>query len=177
MKLCCCYNCIHGTGPCTNDVCPEGWTAYDLRACKLVAPNLQKWCASNVPHNLHNIVSLSWADCLLALGSCVTFTALVQYISQNPLPPLVCNINTEILPAESNEIDFVALHYLPCDVPHSFAPIKIIGDGNCFPRTLSYLLFKDQEHYQEMHTHIVYEACLNKSRLLRQQLHQNRGKS
>ena len=82
------------------------------------------------------------------------------------MPPLVCNINTEMLPAENNEINFVALHYLPCDAPHSFAPIKIIGDGNYFPRTLSYFLFKDQEHYQEMHTCIVYEACVNKSRYL-----------
>ena len=40
MKLCCCYNCLHGTGPCTNNVCPEDWSAYDLRARKAVKPNL-----------------------------------------------------------------------------------------------------------------------------------------
>ena len=95
-------------------------------------------------------------DHLLALGSCATFTALMHYVSQNPLPPLVCNVNTIMLPAESNLIDYVALHYLPFDAPQSFAPIKIIGDGNCFPRSLSYLLFKDQDHHQEMSTHELF---------------------
>ena len=62
MKLCCCYNCLHGTGPCTNNVCPEDWSAYDLQAQKAVKPNLRKWAACNVPHNLQTSVSLSWAD-------------------------------------------------------------------------------------------------------------------
>ena len=75
-------------------------------------------------------------------------------------------MNTVMLPAESNLIDYVALHYLPCDASQSFAPIKIIGDGNCFPRTLSYLLFKYQDHYYEMCTRIVYEAHVNKNRYL-----------
>ena len=102
MKLCCCYNCVHRTGPCTNNVCPEDWSAYDLRARKAVPPNLQKWVNCTVPCNIENSVSLSWEDCLVALSVCSTFTALLHYVSQNPLPPLVCNINTIMLPAEND---------------------------------------------------------------------------
>ena len=40
LKLCCCYNCLHGSDPCTNNVCPEDWSAYNLRLCKFVTLNL-----------------------------------------------------------------------------------------------------------------------------------------
>ena len=116
MKLCCCYNCLHGTGPCTNNVCPEDWSAYDLQAQKAVKPNLRKWAACNVPHNLQTSVSLSWAEQLLALSSCRNYSSLEAYVSQNPLPPLVCNINSEMLPTDNDHIDFVALHYIPFPV-------------------------------------------------------------
>ena len=139
---------------------------WSSRLCKFVTPNLWKWGVCTVLCNLHSSVSLSWADNLFALGSCLTFTALMHYVSQNPLPPLVCNVNTIMVPAESNLIDYVALHYLPCDASQSFAPINIIGDGNCFPRSISYLLFKDQDHHQEICTWIVYKACANKNRYL-----------
>ena len=71
-----------------------------------------------------------------------------------------------MLPTDNDHIDFVALHYIPSDAPDSYAPVKIIVDGNCFPRTLSYLLFKDEDHHQELCTQIVYEASLHKGRYL-----------
>ena len=60
----------------------------------------------------------------------------------------------------------MALHYLPDDAPDSFAPITIEGDGNCFPRAISYLLFRTQDRHPDIRTRIVYEAVLNIERYL-----------
>ena len=40
-------------------------------------------------------------------------------------------------------------------------PISIEGDGNCFPRTISYILYKSETKYSEIRARIVYEAVIN----------------
>ena len=60
-----------------------------------------------------------------------------------------------------NTLDLVALHHMPNDMPRGYAPLQIEGDGNCFPRTISYLLYKTQDRYEEMRCRIVYEAVKN----------------
>ena len=67
----------------------------------------------------------------------------------------------KILHSNRDEIDLVALHYIPQDAPEGYAPCKIFGDGNCHPRTLSFICFKHQNSHKEMHVHLVYEAVLN----------------
>ena len=48
---------------------------------------------------------------------------------------------------EINNLDLVTMHHMPDDMPPALAPIQIVGDGNCFPRTISYLLFKTGQVY------------------------------
>ena len=67
---------------------------------------------------------------------------------------------------DRNNLDFVALHYLPSDAPGSFAPISIISDSNCFCRAVSYALFRTQNHYHEIRTRIVYESIKNMDKYL-----------
>ena len=55
----------------------------------------------------------------------------------------------------------IALHHIPHDAQQRIAPISVEGDGNCFPRTISYLLYKTQSKYMEMRVRIVYEAITN----------------
>ena len=55
----------------------------------------------------------------------------------------------------------MALHHLPNDAPDGFAPISIEGDGNCFQRTVRYILQKDQAPHKEIRVRIVYEAVQN----------------
>ena len=55
----------------------------------------------------------------------------------------------------------VAIHHIPHDAPHRVAPISVEGGGNCFPRTVSYLLHKTERRYVEIHVRIVYEAIKN----------------
>ena len=58
-------------------------------------------------------------------------------------------------------LDLVAMYYMPTDMPSALAPVQIEGDGNCLPRTISYLLSKSQEMYTEIRVCIVYEAVRN----------------
>ena len=46
-------------------------------------------------------------------------------------------------------------------MPCRFAPLQMEGDGNCFPRTISYLLYKTQDRYEELRCCIVCEAVKN----------------
>ena len=89
------------------------------------------------------------------------FTALKNYIETNTIPPLVCDINLNMSQQDKQFLDYVAPHYLPNDVPDSYAPVSIQGDGNCFPRAISYLLFRTQDRHPEIRTRIIYEAVSN----------------
>ena len=55
----------------------------------------------------------------------------------------------------------VALHHIPNDAPQRVAPRSVKGDGNCFPRTISYILYKTETKYCEICACIVYEAVIN----------------
>ena len=53
------------------------------------------------------------------------------------------------------------MHHMPNDMPANLAPLQTGTDGNCFPRTVSYLLFKTQERYTEIRVRLIYEAVKN----------------
>ena len=100
------------------------------------------------------------------MSSIRTFQELQVYVNNNPLPEFVCEPNYTMSPAEMEQLDLVALHHLPNDAPGNVGPIEIEGDGNCFPRTISYILFKMQDHYMEIQTRIIYEAVQNYNKYL-----------
>ena len=89
-----------------------------------------------------------------------------RYIGDNPIPDLICGPNDSLLQSETNTLDLVELHHMPNDMPAGYAPLQIEGDGNCFPRTVSYLLYKTQDRHEEMRCHIVYEAVQNMNHYL-----------
>ena len=69
--------------------------------------------------------------------------------------------NDAIAQQEINNLDMVALHHIPPDAPERIAPVSVEGDGNCFPRTISYLLHKTECRYMEIHVRIAYEVIQN----------------
>ena len=83
---------------------------------------------------------------------------LIAYIQNNPIPTLNVNIDTQMYESGKNHLDFVALNYLPRDAPDSYAPIKIVGDGNCFSRAVSFILFCTQEKHSETRTILCMKA-------------------
>ena len=89
-----------------------------------------------------------------------------RYIATNPIPELVCVADDTFLQSDITLLDLVALHHLPDDTDLGFAPVQIEGDGNCFPRTISYFLSKTEKNYMEIRVRIIYEAVLNMGQYL-----------
>ena len=113
-----------------------------------------------------NIIKLTWEQRLAQMHSISNFDDLQQYINSNPLPNFEGLPNVNMTEEDKANLDFVALHHLPNDAPDEFAPISIEGDGNCFPRTVSYILQKDQARHKEIRVRIVYEAVQNMAKYL-----------
>ena len=85
----------------------------------------------------------------------------MTFLNNNPLPCFTDDINDTITQQEIHNLDIVALHHIPDNASQRIAPLSVKGDGNCLPRTLSYLLCKSQSRYMEMRVRIVYEAVIN----------------
>ena len=66
---------------------------------------------------------------------------------------------------ENDEIDYAALKFYPHEVEH-LTPITSIADGNCFPRSLSMLMYGNQSSHVEMHMRIIVEGAVNKNKYL-----------
>ena len=165
---CCCEGCLHGDN-CTNSVCPGNWKGYNLGQKKIVQPDLSFWVQDNLciaDAQQENIIKLTWEQRLAQMHSTSNFDDLQQYVNSNPLPNFEGLPNVNMTEEDKANLDFVALHHLPNDAPDGFALISIEGDGNCFPRTVSYILQKDQAHHKEICVRIVYEAVQNMAKYL-----------
>lgn len=63
-------------------------------------------------------------------------------------------------------VDAQAFALLPADSPVNYMPMVTVGDGNCFPRSLSMLCFGTQEFHPEMRVRLVVEMVVNSQRYL-----------
>ena len=61
------------------------------------------------------------------------------------------------------EVDTTAQQFYPSDGPQELTPCKCHGDGNCFPRCVSKLLFGTEDHHLAIHATLVYEAIIHKN--------------
>ncbi|XP_070184371.1 uncharacterized protein [Littorina saxatilis] len=64
-------------------------------------------------------------------------------------------------PALGCRIDSQAATLLPSDLQGRCFPLSVYGDGNCFFRALSLLLYGTQDHHQEMRVRVVMAMALN----------------
>ena len=88
---------------------------------------------------------VDWSRKVAAMSAIRSYEELAQYVNNHP-PPAFHTIAQQ----EINNLDMVALYHLPDDAPERIAPVSVEGDGNCFPRTISYLLYKTERRYMEM---------------------------
>ena len=88
--LCCCNSCIHGDGPCTNQVCPHIWQSFDLQKRKFVPTNMQSWdvCLTCKIWPLSSNNNY-WADQIEELSKITSFDVLKHHINANALPPFM----------------------------------------------------------------------------------------
>ena len=134
---------------------------------------MQYWLGE-IAQNIHNILNipevpvqlprqcqLNWDAILRAFAQQRTFVQIEHYITANPIPHCNYVANDILMPAETELSDMVASHHMPNDMPVGLAPLQVEGDGNCFPQTISYLLFKTENRYTEFRVCIIYEVVLN----------------
>ena len=95
------------------------------------------------------------------MGQRRIYVQLQCYITANPIPDCSYVSNNILTQAEVELLDMVALHHMPNDMPAGLAPLQVEGIGNCFPHTISYLLFKTENRYTEICVCIIYKAVLN----------------
>ena len=62
--------------------------------------------------------------------------------------------------AEAELLDMVALHHMLNDMHAGLAFLQVEGNGNCFPRIITYLLFKTENRRMEICVHIIYGSCV-----------------
>ena len=164
---CCCKGCLHGIESCSNDVCPDKLRGYSLSGRKHCQPNRSWWCEtaddqiSKSGQNTHLPSEINWQNRIAVLSAINSFEELVTFVNNNPLPCFTNELNDTITQQEIHNLDMVALHHIPDNAPQRIAPLSVEGDGNCFPRTISYLLCKSQSRYMDMRVRIVYEAVIN----------------
>lgn len=76
-------------------------------------------------------------------------------------------IDDEISFLHNMTVDDHAMHIIAgMNIPAKYQqwqPAKIVGDGNCLPRTASLLVFGDEQHHEEMRTRITVEMCTGAS--------------
>ena len=159
---CCCVGCLRGEEDCKNQICRDEWRGYEFRSKKFVKANLDFWFRDRQPQDaILHIATVNWVEHISRMSVIRSFHALQQYVNNNPLSPFVGEPQYNLSNEEMDNVDLVALHHMPRDAPRNVGPLQIIGDGNCFPRTMSYIMFKDQSRYMEMRVRIVYEAVHN----------------
>ena len=54
---------------------------------------------------------------------------------------------------EKSQTDNMAKHFYPTDAPQEMTPCHCHGDGNCFPRAISKLLFRNEEYFLAIMLH------------------------
>ena len=59
-------------------------------------------------------------------------------------------------------IDNVALNEMPRDSPKNVFPVTTVGDGNCFPRSISRAIFGTEDHHKEIRTRLLVELVKHK---------------
>ena len=109
----------------------------------------------------------SWLELAGKLAKCKTYSQVEDTVSKfhHSTPPLVIPERHSIVSTKS-VVDKVSLDAMPGTVPNGLFPATIMGDGNCFPRTLSKMVYGSEDNHNEMRARLVCEAILNKCKYL-----------
>ena len=158
---CLCPGCLHGDSECKNKNYVDSWRGFDMGKFEEIEPDLKLWSSVKIRKNFGSREDYNWENLRIKLESMDSFEDLTDYAKKNPIPFLDCHINQNLSESDRDRLDLVALHYKPSDVPQDFNPCKIGADGNCFPRTLSFICFHNENMHTEMRVRLVYEGVLN----------------
>ena len=106
---------------------------------------------------------VTWEQKQIQMASCTTYEELesiVQRINIDhhfEIPDNIRHAKT------SFEIDYTAQNFYPQDAPQDLIPCKCYGDGNCFMRAVSHVLFGTEDYYLALCAVTEYEAITHKN--------------
>ena len=75
-------------------------------------------------------------------------------------------ITSSTYPSDNFIREQIITHYYPSDVPPHMTPVRCYGDGNCFMRSISKLVFGTESHHLPVRAAIVFEAVIQKNYFL-----------
>ena len=110
----------------------------------------------------------SWTDVLASMKKVQSYTELQILCNNLSLPPLSLDLKEKYDPG-LDDIDTLTLDVIKSaeiSIPQFFKPTSIIADGNCFPRSLSRLLFGTQCRHGELRVRLVKEGVMNEKHYL-----------
>ena len=110
--------------------------------------------------------SITWSLFSEQIRNCTTYQELEHLVSQSrgslELDPLLNPGQSHSVVSTRTVVDKLSLAVLPKSAPDGLMPIITTGYGNCFPRSLSVLVYGSEDHHTEMRARIVFEAVINK---------------
>ena len=181
-----CESCILGYGAaCLNQAYCLPWKAINLETAKPLLDDKFKnlhWplpLPNDTNDRFNRLVDSSnrladrfeesseWNPVMHVLDKFNTYSELENYVEsllKKLLKPLKCAVS-KFKPLK-HSIDNVAKLSIPKDCTHNLIPVFTIGDGNCYPRSLSCAAFGNDSRHILLRAKIVVEGVYNKQRYL-----------
>ena len=131
-------------------------TTLEISACRKPVATINKGTGSKK--------MLTWGKIQTRLSKCHSFQDMQNCVQQFRGPEL-CTDHLNMKGFAN--VDKNSIKHVPSNVT-GLLPVTTLGDGNCFPRALSTLVYGNQFHFQEMRGRIVYEGVQNMNHYLRQ---------
>ena len=105
----------------------------------------------------------AWEQKRIQMAACKTYEELVSFVRSTNLDHHFEIPNGIRHTKTSFQIDLTAQHFYPQDAPEHLIPCKYHGDGNCFMRALSNLLFGTKDYHLAIGAAAVFEAIIHRS--------------
>ena len=146
---CMCPFCLNGNGECKNKDYVDEWRGFDMNKYQAIAPNFNHLKSIQIRKTVGSCDDFNWNNLVDTLSS-KNYEDLELHIARNPLPFLDIHIQDNLCEEDRDNLNMVALHYIPPDAPQGYVPCRIASDRNCFPRALSFVCYRTQEMHLEM---------------------------
>ena len=133
---------VEGNDACKYALYYSDWLGWDLAKFRNITNNLTFWHDVEIRKIIGSALDCNWAYILDELERCNTYDELHTYVKSHYIPEMDCFVSGVLTAEDRDRIDMVALHYRPSDIDQNLVPVKVYGDGNCFPEALATLLSK-----------------------------------
>ena len=93
--------------------------------------------------------NFNWLSIIKDIAALRSYEDLKSYILRTTIPPNETPLKI-YFDEGRDELDDIAVDYLPRDAPNGYCPIKIGSDGNCGLRAFANALLHDKKRYNEV---------------------------